>query len=154
MGEALGMIETRGLVAMIEASDAMVKAANVTIVGWRKDRLGLRHGKPVCAADVAAVKAATDAWRLPRHAAWVNTHRRPRDSAPASVARGRAAHRPRGHGCCVALGAAGATRAFVLLLPRPARRINHGCGGQFRQTGNTFRFLRLARSDFSAGENR
>ena len=36
MGEALGMIETRGLIAMIEASDAMVKAAKVTLVGWEK----------------------------------------------------------------------------------------------------------------------
>ena len=36
MGEALGMIETRGLVAMIEASDAMVKAAKVTLVGYEK----------------------------------------------------------------------------------------------------------------------
>ena len=36
MGEALGMIETRGFVAMIEASDAMVKAAKVTLVGWEK----------------------------------------------------------------------------------------------------------------------
>ena len=34
MGEALGMIETKGLVSMIEASDAMVKAAKVTLVGW------------------------------------------------------------------------------------------------------------------------
>ena len=36
MGEALGMIETRGLVALIEAADAMVKSAKVTIVGWEK----------------------------------------------------------------------------------------------------------------------
>ena len=36
VGEALGMIETRGLVAMIEASDAMVKAAKVTLVGYEK----------------------------------------------------------------------------------------------------------------------
>jgi microcompartment protein CcmL/EutN len=36
MGEALGMIETRGLVSMIEASDTMVKAAKVTLVGWEK----------------------------------------------------------------------------------------------------------------------
>jgi len=36
MGEALGMIETKGLVAMIEASDTMVKAAKVTLVGWEK----------------------------------------------------------------------------------------------------------------------
>ncbi|MEO8499410.1 MAG: BMC domain-containing protein, partial [Vicinamibacteria bacterium] len=34
MGEALGLIETRGFVALVEASDAMVKAAKVTIVGW------------------------------------------------------------------------------------------------------------------------
>ena len=36
MGEALGMIETRGLVAMIEAADAMVKTAKVNLVGWEK----------------------------------------------------------------------------------------------------------------------
>ena len=36
MGEALGMIETRGMVSLIEASDAMVKSANVTLVGWEK----------------------------------------------------------------------------------------------------------------------
>ena len=36
MGEALGMIETRGLVAMIEAADAAVKAAKVNLVGWEK----------------------------------------------------------------------------------------------------------------------
>jgi len=38
MSEALGMVETKGLVAMIEAADAMVKAANVTLVGWEKSR--------------------------------------------------------------------------------------------------------------------
>ena len=36
VGEALGLVETRGLVGMIEASDAMVKAANVVFVGWQK----------------------------------------------------------------------------------------------------------------------
>ena len=41
MGEALGMVETKGLVAMIEASDAMVKAAKVTLVGWEKIGGGL-----------------------------------------------------------------------------------------------------------------
>ena len=54
MGEALGMIETRGFVAMIEAADAMVKAAKVTIVGWEKIGAMVR-------GDVAAVRAATDA---------------------------------------------------------------------------------------------
>ena len=59
MGEALGMIETRGLVAMIEASDAMVKAAKVTIVGWEK--IGSGYVTTLVRGDVAAVKAATDA---------------------------------------------------------------------------------------------
>ena len=59
MGEALGMVETKGLVAMIEASDAMVKAANVTLVGWEKIGAGLVTA--LVRGDVAAVKAATDA---------------------------------------------------------------------------------------------
>jgi ethanolamine utilization protein EutM len=57
--EALGMIETKGLVALIEASDAMVKAANVTLVGWQKIGSGLVTAFVV--GDVAAVKAAIDA---------------------------------------------------------------------------------------------
>jgi ethanolamine utilization protein EutM len=57
--EALGMIETKGLVALIEASDAMVKAANVTLVGWQKIGSGLVTAMAV--GDVAAVKAAVDA---------------------------------------------------------------------------------------------
>jgi ethanolamine utilization protein EutM len=59
MGEALGMIETRGLIAMIEASDAMVKAAKVTLVGWEK--IGSGYVTAIVRGDVAAVKAATDA---------------------------------------------------------------------------------------------
>src|SRR3990167_7484454 len=59
MGEALGMIETRGLVAMIEASDAMVKAAKVTLVGWEK--IGSGYVTALVRGDVAAGKAATDA---------------------------------------------------------------------------------------------
>ena len=59
MRNALGMIETRGLVAMIEASDAMVKAANVTLVGYEKVGSGLVTA--LIRGDVAAVKAATDA---------------------------------------------------------------------------------------------
>lgn len=59
MGEALGMIETRGLVAMIEAADAMVKAAKVTLVGYEKIGSGLVTA--IVRGDVAAVKAATDA---------------------------------------------------------------------------------------------
>ena len=59
MGEALGMIETRGLVAMIEASDAMVKAAKVTLIGYEKIGSGLVTA--IVRGDVAAVKAATEA---------------------------------------------------------------------------------------------
>jgi microcompartment protein CcmL/EutN len=57
--EALGMIETKGLVAMIEAADAMVKAANVTLVGYEK--IGAGFVTAIVRGDVAAVKAATDA---------------------------------------------------------------------------------------------
>src|ERR1700684_3283264 len=59
MGEALGMIETRGLVAMIEAADAMVKAANVRLIGWEK--IGSGYVTAMVRGDVAAVRAATDA---------------------------------------------------------------------------------------------
>ena len=58
-GEALGMIETKGFVAVIEASDAMVKAAKVTLIGW--ERIGGAYVTAIVRGDVAAVKAATDA---------------------------------------------------------------------------------------------
>ncbi|MGC9157344.1 MAG: BMC domain-containing protein [Terracidiphilus sp.] len=57
--EALGLIETRGLVASIEAADAMVKAANVVLVGQTKIGAGLVT--VFVRGDVGAVKAATDA---------------------------------------------------------------------------------------------
>src|SRR2546421_9002416 len=57
--EALGLIETKGLTALIEASDAMVKSANVTLLGWQKIGSGLVTAFVV--GDVAAVKAAVDA---------------------------------------------------------------------------------------------
>jgi ethanolamine utilization protein EutM len=59
IGEALGMIETKGLVALIEASDAMVKAAKVSLMGWEK--IGSGYVTAMVRGDVAAVKAATDA---------------------------------------------------------------------------------------------
>src|SRR5437899_8939354 len=59
MGEALGMDETKGLVAKIETADAMVKAAKVTLVGWEKIDAG--YVTAIVRGDVAAVKAATDA---------------------------------------------------------------------------------------------
>ena len=57
--EALGMVETKGLVALVEACDAMLKAANVTLLGWQKIGSGLVTALVV--GDVAAVKAAIDA---------------------------------------------------------------------------------------------
>jgi ethanolamine utilization protein EutM len=57
--EALGVIETKGLVPLVEASDAMLKAANVTLIGWQKIGSGLVSAFVV--GDVAAVKAAIDA---------------------------------------------------------------------------------------------
>ncbi|GAB4145963.1 MAG: BMC domain-containing protein [Planctomycetaceae bacterium] len=57
--EALGMIETKGLVSLIEAADAMLKAANVKMIGWEKVGSGLVTA--FVAGDVAAVKAAIDA---------------------------------------------------------------------------------------------
>jgi microcompartment protein CcmL/EutN len=57
--EALGMIETKGLVGAVEAADAMVKAANVTLVGYEK--IGSGFVTVMVRGDVGAVKAATDA---------------------------------------------------------------------------------------------
>ncbi len=57
--QALGMIETKGLVCLIEGIDAMLKAANVQMVGWEKVGSGLVTAFIV--GDVAAVKAAIDA---------------------------------------------------------------------------------------------
>ncbi|MHC0037028.1 BMC domain-containing protein [Pseudoneobacillus sp. C159] len=59
MREALGMIETKGLVGAIEAADAMVKAANVTLVG--KEQIGAGLVSVMVRGDVGAVKAATEA---------------------------------------------------------------------------------------------
>ena len=57
--EALGMIETKGFIALVEASDAMLKAANVQFLGW--DKVGSGLVTAFVTGDVAAVKAATDA---------------------------------------------------------------------------------------------
>lgn len=59
INQALGLIETRGLVSAIEAADAMVKAANVEIVGT--ERVGAGLVTVIVRGDVGAVKAATDA---------------------------------------------------------------------------------------------
>lgn len=57
--EALGMVETKGLVGSIEAADAMVKAANVTLIG--KEKIGSGLVTVMVRGDVGAVKASVDA---------------------------------------------------------------------------------------------
>ena len=57
--DALGMVETKGLIGSIEAADAMVKAANVTLIG--KEYIGAGYVTVLVRGDVGAVKAATDA---------------------------------------------------------------------------------------------
>jgi ethanolamine utilization protein EutM len=57
--EALGMVETKGLIGSVEAADAMVKAANVVLVG--KEYIGAGYVTVMVRGDVGAVKAATDA---------------------------------------------------------------------------------------------
>lgn len=59
MAEALGMIETKGFAAMVEASDAMVKAAKVELVSY--ERIGGGYVTAIVRGDVAACKAATEA---------------------------------------------------------------------------------------------
>jgi microcompartment protein CcmL/EutN len=59
MADALGMIETKGFVGMVEAADAMVKAARVELVGFEK--IGGGYVTAIVRGDVAAVKAATEA---------------------------------------------------------------------------------------------
>lgn len=57
--EALGMIETKGFIAMIEASDAMAKAAKVRLIGYEK--IGSGYVTTVCLGEVGAVRAAVEA---------------------------------------------------------------------------------------------
>jgi ethanolamine utilization protein EutM len=57
--DALGLVETKGLIGAVEAADAMVKAANVTLIG--KEYIGAGYVTVLVRGDVGAVKAATDA---------------------------------------------------------------------------------------------
>ena len=81
MADALGMIETRGFVSMVEAADAMVKAAKVELVGYEKTGGGFTTA--IVRGDVAAVKAATDAGAraAERIGELVSTHVIPRPHA-------------------------------------------------------------------------
>jgi microcompartment protein CcmL/EutN len=57
--DALGLVETKGLIGSVEAADAMVKAANVVLIG--KEYIGAGYVTVLCRGDVGAVKAAVDA---------------------------------------------------------------------------------------------
>ena len=88
----LGMVETRGLIGSIEAADAMVKAANVVLVG--KEYIGAGYVTVLVRGDVGAVKAATDAGRR-RRAARRRADLGARHSAPARGGRESPARRRR-----------------------------------------------------------
>ena len=89
--EALGMVETKGLVAMVEAADTMVKAAKVTLVGYEKIGSGLVTA--IVRGDVAAVKAATDAGAAAARRVGELVSG-PRDTAAALESRRTPSHRP------------------------------------------------------------
>jgi ethanolamine utilization protein EutM len=84
-GEALGLIETRGFIGMIEATDAMVKTADVTFVGWQKVDAGLVTA--IVRGDVASVKAATDAGAARSASSSASTSSRGRSTASATCSR-------------------------------------------------------------------
>ena len=74
--EALGMVETKGLVGAIEAADAMLKAANVELVG--NEKIGSGLVTVMVRGDVGAVKAAVDAGAAERVGVVISTHVIPR----------------------------------------------------------------------------
>ena len=86
MTDALGMIETRGFAAMVEAADAMVKAAKVELVGY--EQIGGGYVTAIVRGDVAAVRAALDAGSrsAERVGEIVSTHIIPRPHANVDAA--------------------------------------------------------------------
>lgn len=86
MADALGMVETRGFAAMVEASDAMVKAAKVELVGYEK--IGGGYVTAIVRGDVAAVKASCEAGERAARAVGevVSVHIIPRPHANVDVA--------------------------------------------------------------------
>ena len=87
--EALGMIETKGFCALLEASDAALKAASVTMTGW--EQIGSGYVTAFFRGDVAAVKAATDAGaqaaRLAGEVVSVQVIARPHDDVAAALSK-------------------------------------------------------------------
>jgi ethanolamine utilization protein EutM len=98
MSDALGMIETRGFAAMVEAADAMLKAAKVDLVGYEKTGGG--YCTAIVRGDVAAVKAATEAGAkgAERVGELVAVHviPRPHGNVDATLPLGRSSQKPAG----------------------------------------------------------
>src|SRR5476651_2485223 len=96
MADALGMIETKGFVGMVEAADAMVKAARVELIGY--ERIGGGYVTAIVRGDVAAVKAATEAGQraAERVGELVSVHviPRPHQSLDTALPLGRASATP------------------------------------------------------------
>jgi ethanolamine utilization protein EutM len=90
--QALGMIETKGLIALLEATDAAMKAANVEMIGW--DKVGSGMVTAFLVGDVAAVKAAVDAGAEAAgkvgEVIAVHVIARPHDELPALLPKGKA----------------------------------------------------------------
>ena len=95
MADALGMIETKGFVGMVEAADAMVKAARVELVGYEK--IGGGYVTAIVRGDVAAVKAATEAGQraAERVGELVSVHVIPRPHANIDIGAAARSHRRR-----------------------------------------------------------
>ena len=118
--EALGMVETKGFVGAVEAADAMVKAANVQLLG--KEYIGAGYVTIFVRGDVGAVKAATDAGAAA--AAASASSQRPRHPPPARRGRARAPANGR-------TGTAPTSAPSAAGLRRPTRRGRQAarCGG-------------------------
>ena len=98
--EALGMIETKGLIGAVEAADAMVKTANVVLVG--KEYIGAGYVTVMVRGDVGAVKAATDAEAAVRRGGELVSTRHPppphRGRKDSSQGQQRSRHHVNSHG--------------------------------------------------------
>jgi len=119
MQEALGMVETKGYVGAVEAADAMVKSANVSLVG--SEKIGAGYVTVLVRGDVGAVKAATDA----------GVTVRPRAMAPCAAP-------------AIASSTAGGGRLMICSITRPSSHPQSPAAHQTRPT-RTLRTTRAPR---------
>ena len=114
--EALGMVETRGLIGSVEAADAMVKAANVVLVG--KEYIGAGYVTVLVRGDVGAVKAATDAGAAAarRVGELISVHVIPRPHAEVERILPKAVELPQRRACSADMSCHGRLRAAARLV--------------------------------------